>query len=266
MNSNRLTSMAIVPALTMALFAPRLPAASIEERGREIAAEWDKRDTGWKNMTASLQMVLRNRHGQESTRQMRNKSLEMEGDGDKLLVMFDHPRDVKGTNFLSFTHVTGPDDQWLYLPALKRIKRIASNNKSGPFMGSEFAYEDLASQEVEKYTYKFLRGEAVNGRPAYVVERIPVDKKSGYTRQEVWFDKETYRPEQIKYYDRKGELLKTVTFRHYKQYLDEYWRPDEQFMENHQTGKSTLLVWENYEFQTGLVDRDFDRNSLRRAR
>lgn len=266
MITKKVTSMTIFLAFMIALFVPPLPAASVEERGRQIAAEWDRRDTGWKNMTASLQMMLRNRHGQESTRQLRNKSLEMEGDGDKLLVMFDHPRDVKGTNFLSFTHVTGPDDQWLYLPALKRIKRIASNNKSGPFMGSEFAYEDLASQEVEKYTYKFLREEVVNARAAYVVERIPIDKKSGYTRQEVWFDKETYRPEQVKYYDRKGEILKTLTFQNYKQYLDEYWRPDEQFMENHQTGKSTLLVWENYQFQTGLVDRDFDRNSLRRAR
>ncbi len=150
MTDNKVISMTIILPLTIVLFLPPLPAASIEERGRQIAAEWDRRDTGWKNMTASLQMLLRNRHGQESTRQLRNKSLEMDGDGDKLLVMFDHPRDVKGTNFLSFTHVTGPDDQWLYLPALKRIKRIASNNKSGPFMGSEFAYEDLASQEVEK--------------------------------------------------------------------------------------------------------------------
>ncbi len=152
MTNNRLSIMTIVLILTMALSGPRLAAVSVEERGREIATEWDKRDTGWQNMTATLKMLLRNRHGQESTRQMRSKSLEMDGDGDRLLVMFDHPRDVKGTNFLSFTHITGPDDQWLYLPALKRIKRIASNNKSGPFMGSEFAYEDLASQEIDKYS------------------------------------------------------------------------------------------------------------------
>ncbi len=133
-------------------------------------------------------------------------------------------------------------------------------------MGSEFAYEDLASQEIDKYEYKFLREEVVNDRSAYVVERVPVDRKSGYTRHEVWFDKETYRPEQIKYYDRKGELLKTLIFRDYTQYLGEFWRPDKQFMENHQTGKSTLLLWENYEFKTDLVERDFNRNSLRRAR
>ncbi len=237
-----------------------------EERGYEIAAEWDRRDSGWEDQSAELQMILRNRHGQESKRELRNRSLEVNGDGDKLLIVFDEPRDVKGTNFLTFTHKSGPDDRWIYLPALKRIKRIASNNKSGPFMGSEFSYEDLASQELEKYTYRFLREETLSGRDAYVVERISLDSKSGYTRQEVWYDKQTYRPEQIKYYDRKGELLKTLRFSKYNQHLGQYWRADEMFMENHQTGKSTLLVWHNYEFRTGLTDRDFHRNSLRRAR
>ena len=235
-------------------------------RGLEIVLEAEKRDTGWKDQSAELQMVLRNRHGEESTRELRSRLLEVEGDGNKLLVMFDRPRDVKGTAFLTHTHQSGPDDQWLYLPALKRVKRIASNNKSGPFVGSEFAYEDLASQEVEKYTYRYIQDDAANGRTCFVVERIPVDEDSGYTRQLVWYDREEYRPERVEYYDRKNELLKTLTYTGYHLYLDQYWRADETFMENHQTGKSTVLAWANYEFQTGLSNRDFDRNSLKRAR
>ena len=66
---------------------------------------------------------------------------------------------VKGVNILSHTKIFEPDDQWLFLPALKRVKRISSRNKSGPFMGSEFAYEDLVSREVEKYSYKFIKDE-----------------------------------------------------------------------------------------------------------
>ena len=186
--------------------------------------------------------------------------------GDKLLVIFDRPRDVKGTAFLTYTHRTGPDDQWLYLPALKRVKRIASNNKSGPFMGSEFSYEDLASQEVDKYTYRYLRDEAANERDCFVVERVPVDKDSGYTRQIVWYDKNEYRPEKIEFYDRKDELLKTLTYSGYEQYGGGYWRAHALFMENRQTGKSTLLTWDQYELGTGLSYRDFDRNSLKRAR
>ena len=242
------------------------PPSAVENRGLEVASEWDARDSGWADQRSALQMILRNRNGQESKRILRNAVLEMQGDGDKLLVIFDEPRDVNGTAFLTFTHKTGPDDQWLYLPALKRVKRISSNNKSGPFMGSEFAYEDLASQEIEKYTYKFVKEEAAKGRKAYVVERYPVDENSGYTRQVVWYDAETYRPERVEFYDRKDDLLKTLTYRSYQRYLDKYWRPDEMFMENHQTGKSTLLLWNEYEFQTGLTARDFNQNSLRRAR
>ncbi|MCH9021264.1 MAG: outer membrane lipoprotein-sorting protein [Planctomycetes bacterium] len=159
-----------------------------------------------------------------------------------------------------------PDDQWLYLPALKRVKRISSNNKSGPFMGSEFAFEDLSSQEVEKYTYKYLRDENLNGMDSFILERYPVDKKSGYTRQVVWFDKAEYRPLKIVYYDRKNALLKTLEYDDYRQYIDKIWRAHSMSMVNHQTGKSTLLTWKDYKFRNGYTDRDFNKNSLKNAR
>jgi hypothetical protein len=236
------------------------------QRGLEIAQEADRRDTGFHDSTASLQMILRNRQGDESIREIRVRTLEQLDDGDKSLTTFDEPADVKGTNFLSFTHKTGPDDQWLYLPALKRVKRISSRNKSGPFMGSEFAYEDLSSQEVEKFTYKYLRDESCNDLACFVIERYPEDKNSGYTREVVWIDKQEYRPWKIDFYDRKNSLLKTLTYSGYRQYLDKYWRADEMYMENHQTGKSTRLIWSDYRFRTGLDERDFDRNSLKRTR
>jgi len=223
-------------------------------------------------------MILRNRQGQESVREMRIRTLEMEGDGDKSLIIFDRPRDVKGTiifdrprdvkgtAFLSYTHAVKPDDQWLYLPALKRVKRISSRNKSGPFMGSEFAYEDMTSQEVEKYDYKFLREEILDGRKTFVIERYPRYPHSGYTRQIVWLDQEMYQPLKVEFYDRKNALLKTLTLSGYQQYLDRYWRASQMEMVNHRNGKSTVLEWSNYRFRTGLSERDFDKNSLKRAR
>ena len=243
-----------------------IAAGSPEEIGLAIAAEADRRDDGFGDFTADLSMILRNRHGEESTREMRSSTLEVSGDGDKTMVVFDRPRDIKGTALLTFTHSVGADDQWLYLPALKRVKRIASNNKSGPFMGSEFAYEDIASQEIAKYTYRYLRDETLDGIETLVVERYPVDPKSGYTRQIVWYDKEEFRVQRIDFYDRKDELLKTLTYVGYQRYLDQYWRPDEMHMVNHQTGKSTTLTWRDYSFANGLSERDFDRNSLKRAR
>ncbi len=237
-----------------------------EEKGLSIATEDDKRDNGFGDYKAGLQMILKNRHGEKSVRYMRSKNLEVVGDGDKSLITFDRPRDIKGTALLNFSHKTGIDDQWLYLPALKRVKRISSANKSGSFMGSEFAYEDVTSQEVEKYTYKWLRDETYEGLECFVFERYPTYKNSGYTRQMVWLDKKEYRLMKIDFYDRKNALLKTQTFRGYHQYLGKYWHPDEMFMQNHQTGKTTLLKWSDYKFKNGFKDKDFNKNSLKRAR
>ncbi len=252
--------------LPVVVITKTIAAETPEEKGLAIAQEADQRDAGWKDQTASLDMTLRNRHGKESTRKTHNKTLEMNNDGDKSLSIFDSPRDIKGTAFLSFTHALKPDEQWLYLPALKRVKRISSSNKSGPFMGSEFAYEDLSSQEVEKYTYKYLRDEKLDGRDCFVIERKPVYKHSGYTKMVTWLDKEMYQPLKIEFYDRKKSLLKTLTSTDYKQYLEKYWRPTRMSMVNHQTKKSTDLLWSNYKLNTGLKERDFDRNSLKRAR
>ena len=242
-------------------------AESPEEKGLAIALEADLRDAGFTDFTADMLMILRNKHGRESKREIRIRTLEVENDGDKSLSIFDTPRDVKGTAFLTFSHKVGDDDQWLYLPALKRVKRISSRNKSGSFMGSEFAYEDIASQEVEKYTYRFLREETYESRDCFVNESYPVDlKNSGYTRLVSWRDKDEYRLWKVEYYDRKKAHLKTLIFKDYEQYLGKYWRAAEMGMVNHQNGTSTKLLWTHYQFKTGWTDRNFDKNSLKRAK
>ena len=241
-------------------------AETAEEKGLAIAIEADKRDTGWGDSSTEMFMTLRNAQGQESKRQMRSKTLEVHGDGDKSLTIFDEPRDVSGTAFLSFTHAKQPDDQWLYLPALKRVKRISSANKSGPFMGSEFAYEDISSQEVEKYTYKYLRDEKIDGQDCFVIERKPTYEHSGYTKLISWVDKNMYQARKVDFYDRKDTLLKTLHITGHKQYLGKYWRAHHMEMTNHQTKKSTTLEWKNFKFKTGLNKRDFDKNALKRLR
>lgn len=240
--------------------------ADAEQRGLEIALEAERRDQGFGDYTAELDMVLHSRSGKESRRHMRVRTLEVVDDGDKTLVVFDEPRDVQGTALLTFSHKNGEDDQWLYLPALKRVKRISSSNRSGPFMGSEFAYEDLSSQEVEEFTYRYLRDETLDGVDTFVLERFPKDAKSGYTKQVVWLDQEHYRALKIDYYDRKESLLKTLRQSDFQRFLDRHWRPGSMHMTHHQNGKQTLLLWTDYQFQTGLEDRDFDRSSLARIK
>lgn len=241
-------------------------AQTSQEKGLEIAKARKASDQGWGDSVAKTEMILRNKSGAQSVRKMRLKSLEVDGDGDKGLTIFDQPRDVKGTAFLNFSHAVVPDEQWLYLPALKRVKRISSRNKSGPFMGSEFAYEDLSSFEIEKYQYNYLKDETVNGEDCFVVEQTPNDKHSGYTKLQVWIDKSHYRVQKIDFFDRKKSLLKTLTFAEYKQYLDKYWRPDVMTMVNHQSGKSTILKNKEMKFRTGLKDKDFSKASLKRAK
>ena len=133
-------------------------------------------------------------------------------------------------------------------------------------MGSEFAYEDISSQETEKYTYKYLNNETYENQACFVFERYPADDESGYNRQVVWMDKDHYRYLKIDFYDRKDDLLKTLIYHDYKMYLDKYWRASKMTMTNHQTGKSTDLIWEDYEFSTGLSESDFNQSSLKRAR
>ena len=245
--------------LTLTAFVP-------QKSGLEIAKAAEEADNGWKSSSNKLTMILTNRNGQKTTRQMHGYFMEVEGDGDKSMTIFDTPADVKGTASMTYTHKLGDDDQWLYLPAIDRVKRISSSNKSGPFMGSEFAFEDISSQEVEKYTYKYISMEKANGFDCYRVERYPVSKTSGYKRNIVWFNKENFRPEKIEFYDRKNALLKTLTYTGYKQYLGKYWRSQNLNMVNHQNGKKTLLKFSEIQFGVDLTDDNFSQNALKRAK
>ncbi len=256
----------IVAMITTAMLPSILYAQSAEQRGLEIAQAADAYDKGFTDLTANMTMTLRSKTGKTSTRNIRIKTLEVENDGDKSVSIFDEPADVKGTAMLTYSHGLEADDQWLYLPALKKVKRINSRNKSGPFMGSTFAFEDLSSQEVEKYSYKFIREEACGEWQCYVIERKPEYKYSGYTRQVTWLDKEAYRLVKVEFYDRKKSLLKTLVTSDFNQYLGHYWRPGKMDMMNHLTGKGTLLEWTDYQFQTGLTDRDFRSQSLKRIK
>lgn len=234
--------------------------------GKEIAAAAEKADNGWGSFSNTLIMTLTNKNGQKTTRNMHGYTLEVKGDGDKSMTIFDTPKDVKGTSSMTYTHKKGDDDQWLYLPAIKRVKRISSSNKSGPFMGSEFAFEDLSSQELEKFTYKYIKMEKVDTNLCYKVERYPVSKTSGYKKNIVWFNKKNYRVEKITFYDRKNSLLKTLRFTKYKKYKGKYWRANKMYMKNHLNGKKTHLKFTNYKFGIKLTDEDFTQNALKRAK
>lgn len=246
---------------------PDLAALPPEQQGLAIFREKDRLESGYGDLRVDLEMVLRDRRGGESRRDLSISQLEMEDDSDRLLVVFDSPPTIRGTALLSYSHAEADDDQWLYLPAQRRVKKIASRNKSGPFLSSEFAFEDLALQQVEKFDYRLLGDEACGELTCYRVERVPHDEYSGYSRQEVLLEQQSLRVVRIDFYDRPGRHLKVLLNDDYVLYEGRFWKPRRMFMENVQTGKTTELVWRDFRFGVGLTaERDFSTNSLMRAR
>jgi hypothetical protein len=242
-------------------------AFAADERGYEIAARSDRTDLGFGDSEVELQMVLRNAAGQQSTRALRIATLEKpdESVGDKSLVVFDTPRDIEGTALLSHARILDPDDQWLYLPALKRVKRISSSNKSGPFVGSEFAFEDFTAIELNKFDYTFLREEPCGDFVCDVLERAPRYENSGYTKQLSWVDQTHYQIRKVEFYDRRGDLLKVLELSDYRDY-DGIWRAHKLSMSNVQTNKQTDLIYGDYRFDNGLAEKDFVKGRLSRLR
>ena len=242
-------------------------AESAGEKGLNIVREADRRDSGWADSSSHMTMVLTNRRGDERRREIRSRSLEMPDDGDKRLIIFDYPPNMRGTAFLNYSHKRADDDQWIYLPALKRVRRIASRSKSESFVGSEFTYEDIAGEELEKYSYQWLRDEFFDGHLCFVIESYPVDaRNSGYSRRVSWIDQHEYYLLKVDYFDRKDSFLKTLFFSGYHQYQSKFWRPDMMEMVNHQNDKNTRMIWKSYQFQTGLDEADFTQRSLKLGR
>jgi outer membrane lipoprotein-sorting protein len=185
--------------------------------------------------------------------------------GDKSMVVFDTPRDIEGTALLSHAKILDPDDQWLYLPALKRVKRISSSNKSGPFVGSEFAFEDFTAIELNKFDYSYTGEVPCADLTCDVLERTPRYENSGYTKQVSWIDQTNYQIRKVEFYDRRGDLLKVLELSDYRDY-DGIWRAHKLSMRNVQTNKQTDLVYSDYTFNVGLASNDFVKGRLSRLR
>ena len=252
----------IRPAVAcIAVLAGAALAQAPEQKGTDIAVEAHKANGGWGTERSSLTMLLVSAQGDQSTRKLAIDTQEGVNDGDKSRVTFEWPADVKGTRLLTWSHKDGNDDQWLYLPAIKRVKRISASDKSGSFMGSEVAYEDLGSQEPEKYRYKWLADTKEAGRDAWQLERVPVAKGTGYARHVVWLDKEYRLPIRIDYYDRKNELLKTSRYTKHKQY-GKGWKVDNIEVSNVQTKKKTVLDWTERQIGVKLDRAIFESSAL----
>lgn len=229
----------------LGLCVPSMGAETPEEKGLSLVTAIDRSNSGFGSDDATLELTMLNANGDEIIRKLKVQSQEFPKDGDRSIVTFTWPADVKSTRMLTWSHIDGDDDQWLYLPALKRIKRIATNNKSSSFMGSEFSYEDMSTPELPEYTYKYLEDVSWDNRDCWKIERVSRSARSGYSKEIVFYDQKIMNPVRIEYYDRRGELLKVATLTGYKQY-DRWWRPGAISMENVKTAKTSVMRWTSY--------------------
>ena len=238
--------------LTLLLFS------SPEQEGQKIARAIAEKAAGFGDQSLTIHMELRNAHGEQATRDIRVKMLERKGEAPWSLITFQSPRDVSGTALLSHG-----DEQWLYLPAARRVRRISSSNRSGPFAGSEFSYEDLTG-DASKYSWKLLATAPCDGgKQCHQVETRPLYDDSGYTRRLLHVETDTMRVQKIDFYDRKDALLKTLAYRDYQTHQGKFERAHLWEMKNHQNQKSTRLRFTDFKFNNGFSAAEFSQARLK---
>lgn len=245
--------------ITSAVASTKTP----EEIGMGIALETEKRDSGFGDYVTDATLTLINEDNEQFIRNFKMTTVEVPGDGDKRISVFSTPKDIRGTATLTFSHALEANDQWIYLPAVKRTKRISAKNKTGPFVGSEFSYEDISSWEVKKYTYRFIEESERDGHPCFLVENTPAYKYSGYSRQLECVDKEIYQPRELLYFDKQGREYKKLEFFDYQKFAGQYWRPGKIIMTNLQNGRKSIMDFENYQFATGVKHDELSPNKLK---
>lgn len=236
---------------------------------REIMKKNESQMTA-RNEESQFTMKLINKRGKERKRQVVLYSKTDSENNDKTLIRFLSPADVKGVGLLSVED-GDREDQWLYLPALKRVRRISSSEKTDSFMGSDFSYEDIDQNELEDYQYTLLREEVVDGVECFVIQSIPVDEQvkqeTAYSKSEVWIRKDNYISTKVNFYNKKGDLIKMMNSGDIRSVNGtDKWRAYLIEMQNIKTGHRTELLYKNIQINQGVAEKFFTQRYLERGR
>ncbi|MBF0278909.1 MAG: outer membrane lipoprotein-sorting protein [SAR324 cluster bacterium] len=269
-----------VPAVLMLLLLPALhipPSFAAELTAKDVMVKVDARDTGKTSIREST-MILIDRKNNQRVRQTKQFSKEY-GDDTKAISFFLSPADVKNTSFLSYNwdDESKEDDSWLYLPALRKVKRIASSDKSGSFMGSDFTYADIEGVEIEDYDYAFVKGkekEQVAGNPTWVIESRPkkdrekdVIKETGNIKAQLWIRKDNFMVVQGKFWVKKGKKIKYLTLSEIEK-IDGIWTAKKMQMVTTKKGKvehSTVLQSSKIVYNEPMEDEMFTTQRMERG-
>jgi outer membrane lipoprotein-sorting protein len=262
MTIHRSLGVGLLVAMLLALAGPAAAAdpsgADIVRKQREVQRVKDEEER------QALRLV--SKAGATKERKLVRYLLSGSGDLDKILVRFLAPRDVENTGLLTWEGKDGNDDQWLYLPAVKRPKRIAASGKKNRFMGTDFAYEDLRPENVAGHAYALVRSEAVDGVDCFVVDATPATERqaadSGYSRRRLWIRKDTLVTVRREYYDKQARLEKVESHRKLVNVQGPVWRANEIEMHDVQNGTRTVVTIENRAINRGLKDDFFTETEL----
>jgi len=243
---------------------PALASAQTEPTALEVMQKVYNRPTG-NDMKATLTMTLINSNGDERVREIKQYIKDF-GDVEKKIMFFVRPADVRNTSFMNWSYddPNRDDDQWIYLPALKRVKRISSDSKGDYFMGSDFTYDDLGDRKPEEDTHKILREETLNGEHCYVIESIPKDEDYMYSRTVTWIVKDKWIGLKKEFYDEDGDYLKTLEIKKYEK-IKGYWIITETEMHNVQKNHTTRMTLSDVVIDSGIKDNMFTERMMKRG-
>ena len=239
--------------------------------GDDIAQKVNTRDEG-KHIVQDFSMILTDKNGKKQERQTKIYRKDY-ADQRKSIIVYLTPTNVKGTAFMSFDYINAAkdDDQWLYLPALRKTRRISSSNRGDYFLGTDFTYEDIklgTKMSIDDYRRKTTTEETIDGHKCYLVESIPVNDKIarelGYTKIHQWVDAEIWIVRKAQYWDVAGNLLKTTYAKEINK-VQGIWTIQLLDAENHKTGHKTNIRFSNTSYQSGVADNIFSEESLTRG-
>jgi len=217
-----------------------------------------------KDSKNEMLMTLIDKRGNKRERKLLSYAKNYPDGSKKALIIFEAPADVKGTSFLVWSNEKKDDQQWLYLPALQRVRQVTSSSKGDSFMGSEFSFYDMGTRNLDKNTYKLLKEEAVDGQACYVIESIP-NEAEFYGKVVTWIRKENFVPAKMQFYDTKGAFLKEGTMTKIIS-IKGINTPTHIEMKNAQNGRATILDLSNIQYDSGLSDDIFTQRYMQRGR
>ena len=242
-------------------FSPKVLGQSLT--GKQIIDKVYNRPAG-DDQTSDLTMTLVNKSGNQRVRKIKQFTKDL-GNVEKSIMFFLSPADVKNTSFMSWTYDSDKsDDQWIYLPALKKTKRISSDSKSDYFMGSDFTYDDLGDRKLEDDTHKLLREETIDGKVCYVVESVSNDEDYMYSKTIAWIIKDDFIGFKKEFYDEDEELLKILRIKKYEK-IAGFLVITNSEMKNVQKNHKTSMVLSSVQVNTNISASKFTERIMMRG-